>query len=177
MNKRLAIVLLVIAQLSVPTWMIASQENILNKGSVYKFKTVPVDPYDIFRGRYVALRTDQRFVKMQNSKNIARGHIIYAMIANDSDGFAQVKSAMLDKPASGDYIKVKVRYKSGDMIHFNFPFDRYYMNEKKAPKAEVLYRSGSRREKQDAYVLIRILKGSALIEDLYVGGKSIKSYF
>lgn len=177
MNKRLAFTILVAAQLSVPTWMIASQENVLDNGIVYKFKTVPVDPYDIFRGRYVALRTDQRFVRMNNSANIGRGQIIYVVIKNDRDGFAQVKSAMLDKPANGDYIKVKVSYKRGDMIHFSFPFNRYYMNEKKAPQAEALYRRNSRREKQDAYVLVRVLKGKALIEDLYVGGKSIESYF
>jgi len=177
MNRKLALIMLVIAQLSVPSWMIASQENILNKGTQYKFKTVPVDPYDIFRGRFVALSTDQRSVQMRNSKNIDRGQIIYVTIANNSDGFAQVKSALLTKPANGDYIKTKVTYKRGDTVHFNLPIDRYYMNEKKAPQAEALYRKSAGREKQDAYVEVRVLNGSALIEELYVGGRPIGSYF
>ena len=131
MNKKSALIILVIAQLSVPSWMIASQENILNKGTVFKFKTAPVDPYDIFRGRFVALSTDQRTVLMKNSENIDRGQIIYVTVVNNSDGFAQVKSGLLTKPSTGDYIKTKVTYKRGETVNFNLPFDRYYMNEKK----------------------------------------------
>jgi len=177
MNKKIIFILLVIAQLSVPSWMIASQENILNQGAMYKFKTAPVDPYDIFRGRYVALSMDQRTVHLENSKNIDRGQNIYVMIEKSGDGFAQVTRAMLTKPENGDYIKTKVTYKSRDMVHFNLPFNRYYMNEKKAPQAEALYRKNNRREKQNSYVVVRVLNGNARIEDLYVGGKSIGSYF
>jgi len=51
------------------------------------------------------------------------------------------------------------------------------MNEKKAPEAERLYRRSSRSDRQEAYVLVRVLNGNALIEGLYVGNKSIEDYF
>jgi len=93
-------------------------------------------------------------------------------------GFAKVMRAQLNKPKNNNYIKTQVTYKSGSSVHFNLPMNRYYMNEKKAPQAaEALYRRNNIRNKQDAYVIIRILKGKVLIEGLYVGGKDIESYF
>jgi len=176
MIKPLALIVLIAAQLAVPSWMIVSQENILREGAVYKFKTAPVDPYDIFRGRYVALSTDQRSVKMDGVKNIERGQKLYVLLANDQDGFARVTDAQLERPQGNDYIKTKVTYQSGNKVNFNLPINRYYMNEEKAPQAEALYREHSRVNKQDAYVVVRVLNGQALIEGLYVGGKPIESY-
>lgn len=177
MNKKIAFILLVITQLAVPSWMIISQENILNQGTVYKFKTAPVDPYDIFRGRYVSLSTDQRSTTIANSQNIEKGQSIYVILETNHEGFAQVKTASISKPVYGDYIKTKITHKNGNKVYFRLPFDRYYMNEEKAPKAEALYRRNNMRSKQDAYILVRVLNGSALIEGLYVGGKDIEAYF
>jgi len=178
MNKRTLFLILVIAQLAVPSWMIASQENILTKGTLYKFKTAPVDPYDIFRGRYVALATDQRSVTVENAENVARGQEVYLIIGNDPLGFAKVLSGQFTKPKIDNYIKTRVTYRSGNLVHFRLPIDRYYMNEKKAPQAEALYRRrATRGNRQDAYIGVRVLNGSALIEELYVGGQPIGSYF
>ena len=48
-------ILLCLVQTAVPLSMIARREFTLRNGRVYKFKTAPVDPYDAFRGRFVAL--------------------------------------------------------------------------------------------------------------------------
>jgi len=178
MNKRTLFLILVVAQLAVPSWMIASQENILTKGTLYKFKTAPVDPYDIFRGRFVALSTDQRSVTVENAENVARGQDVYLIIGNDSLGFAKVQSGQFTKPKIDNYIKTKVTYKRGNLVNFRLPIDRYYMNEKKAPKAEKLYRTRTTRgNRREAYIAVRVLKGSVLIEELYIDGKPIGSYF
>jgi len=180
MNKRTLFLILVVAQLAVPSWMIASQENILTNGTLYKFKTAPVDPYDIFRGRYVALSTDQRSVTVENAENVERGQDIYLIIGSDPFGFgyARVQSGQFTKPKIDNYIKTKVTYKRGNLVHFRLPIERYYMNEKKAPKAEALYRRrGTRGNRRDAYIAVRVLNGSALIEELYIDGQPIGSYF
>jgi uncharacterized membrane-anchored protein len=44
-----------LAQLAVPASLIWKREQTLRHGSVWKFRTAPVDPVDAFRGRYVAL--------------------------------------------------------------------------------------------------------------------------
>ena len=61
MNKKyiflMLFIILAIIQLSIPAYMSLSREINLGKGTLYKIRTGPVDPYDIFRGRYVALST------------------------------------------------------------------------------------------------------------------------
>ena len=44
-----------LVQLFVPANMILNEETILKSGTVYKFKTRPVDPNDPFKGKYINL--------------------------------------------------------------------------------------------------------------------------
>jgi len=37
--------------LAYPAYMVYEQETVLAKGTLYKFRLAPVDPYDAFRGR------------------------------------------------------------------------------------------------------------------------------
>jgi uncharacterized membrane-anchored protein len=43
-------------QLGMPVWMIANREMTLRDGKQFRFRVAPVDPYDAFRGRFVALQ-------------------------------------------------------------------------------------------------------------------------
>lgn len=45
-----------ILQLAVPGYFVFRHYNTLYTGESYKFEVAPYDPYDPFRGRYVALR-------------------------------------------------------------------------------------------------------------------------
>ena len=177
MNKRYLLILLIVAQLAVPSWLIASTENILKNGVAFKFKTAPVDPYDIFRGRYVALSSDQRTVDLKQGEKYYNGQDVYLILENDQEGFAKVVRAQYNKPLMGDYIKGTARYQYENQLQFDIKISRYYMSEKKAPKAEGLYRKISRQGVQDAYILVRVYNGKPLIEDLYIKDKPIGSYF
>lgn len=81
-----------------------------------------------------------------------------------------------------DYEYTKVRTNTVDKYKYTgmyvttikVPFDRYYMDEKLAPKAERVYWDNSRRGAQDAILNVRIRNGYALVESLEVGGKSIR---
>ena len=58
MNKQLYISflsLLFVAQIVVPAHMIYQQEDAIDTGVAYKFKTEPFDPSDPFRGKYITL--------------------------------------------------------------------------------------------------------------------------
>ncbi|MFC1510672.1 GDYXXLXY domain-containing protein [Candidatus Omnitrophota bacterium] len=177
MKKRIIIIALVLIQLAVPAWMIVAQEHILKNGDLVKFKTAPVDPYDIFRGRYVALSTDQRSIRVKNVKDFRSGQDLYVIFETDAEGFAQAVDVRLQRPHHNQYIKTSVQYASGDLVHFNLPLNRYYMNEENAPLAQGIYRDNSRQNKQDAFMKVRVLNGKALIEGLYVGGKRLESFF
>ncbi|MCG8571283.1 MAG: GDYXXLXY domain-containing protein, partial [Spirochaetes bacterium] len=55
--KIIAFIILAIIQLAVPVNMIIQSEKALTLGDEFKIKVIPIDPYDIFRGRYLTLRT------------------------------------------------------------------------------------------------------------------------
>ena len=71
---------------------------------------------------------------------------------------------------------MKIKKITSDLVCFDLPFDRYYMEEKLAPAAEAAYRQNSGREKRDAYVVVRIRSGRAVIEDLFICEKPILEY-
>ena len=64
----------------------------------------------------------------------------------------------------------KYKYTGKYVTSIEVPFDRYYMDEKLAPQAELAYQRNSRRGKQDTVLNIRVHNGYALIESLEIGG-------
>src|SRR5205085_8475834 len=70
--RLIVFVLVALAQLAAPGSLIWKRENTLRKGSVWKFRTAPVDPVDAFRGRYVALQFEvetQEVTRPANAEN------------------------------------------------------------------------------------------------------------
>ena len=157
----IALALMIIAQIGVPVSMMVNKFDTLKTGTEYKFKVEPVDPYDAFRGRYVAIRV--------NSKStITQDGIQYAEISVDKDGFATIEKSSKEKPQNADYIKAKMKYS-----YLQLPFERYYMDEKLAPKAETVYRE---RARKDAYIKVKVKNGNAVIEGLYIDNMKIEDY-
>ncbi len=200
-NKNLIISfisLMMALQLGFLIYLIKSNEIILKDGKIFKFKTAPVDPFNAFKGRYVALNFDAgnfTLDKLPDSMSCEynrRPKIIYALIGN-KDGFAYVKNISIKKPNdSEDYLTIRQfycdeEYKYDDnlkisietgsyKINLTFPFSAYYLEETHAPKAEKLYNDNNKNS-NNTYALIKINKGNALIQDLYINNKPIKEYF
>ena len=182
-------VLVVVAagQLAIPAYMIHRQETTLREGRAYKFKTAPVDPYDAFRGRYVALRFEQDHAPWHGPTKIVPYQVkAYAHVEEGTNGFAVVREITPQPPFTGDYFKVQVNYHGygvGDgaetnMAYFAMPFDRYYMEETKAPEAERAYWANNRRgsTNQSTYALVRVRNGYAALENVIVAGKPIAEF-
>jgi uncharacterized membrane-anchored protein len=170
----MGLALMAALQLGVPAGMIARRELTLRTGTAYRFRTAPVDPYDAFRGRFVALQIDPANAELEPGQRLARGQRVFARLGSDTNGFAVVNG--LSTKASGDGIWVKLHYVSGSTARLRWPMDRYYMNEKDAPAAEAAYRRHSRRGQRDAWVDVRVRRGHAVIEDLHVGGRPIAAF-
>ena len=175
-NKLIIItfICLVFVQIAIPFSMIMKREFVLRSGAEFKFKTAPVDPYDAFRGRYVALRLEGDEVTVSRGLRLHSGQNVYALISADEQGYANLTSVIDRKPANEPYIQAKVRYLSGDKAKLDLGIDRYYMEEKSAPKAERVFRQQSRGDKQGAYLSVKIKGGFPVIQALYVGGKRIE---
>ena len=171
-----------IAQVIVPVRMIARRETTLRLGRTYKFRTAPVDPYDAFRGRYVWLGYEQNRARWSGESEPGSFRTAYALVEEGRDGFAVINQVMPQPPKSGDYVKVGRVYRdwqTNSVVHFSLPFDRYYMEETKAPKAEYAYREHLNRRGQtndNTYAVVRIKSGEAVLEDVYVDGKPIAEF-
>jgi len=170
----LIFIIVIVAQLYVPASIIIKSESILKNGSKYLFRTAPIDPSDAFRGKYVQLAFDVDSLTVEKKREYNYNHTQYAHIIADSLGFAKLLGLKESKPNNGDFIKVKIRYIANNAIHFNYPFDRFYLEEGLAAKAEELYRKNNIRGKQNSYAVVRVKSGAAIIEDLWIGGKPIK---
>ena len=170
--------ILAAAQVWVPLSMIAAREATLRKGVAYKFRTRPVDPYDAFRGRYVALGFDSNEGTSTNAHQLSRGQKVFVEVNVGTNGYAALGSVTVNRPREGDYLSTRVAYpnRKQSSVRVRLPFNRFYMNEKRAPDAEIQYRRAGRDEKRNAYALVRIRSGMAVIEDLYVDDKPILEF-
>ncbi len=165
-----AFAIVCVIQIAAPARMIWRQERTLAQGQAFRFKTAPVDPYDAFRGKYVALGF--RDIQPKAPKDFPSGYRgkVYAPIIVGDDGFAHFGEAQLSPPQGKPYLTLNVEsgYPGQELP---LPFDRYFMEESKAPEAERAYAEHTRQK--DAYVVVRILDGGWAVEDLFVGGKPI----
>jgi uncharacterized membrane-anchored protein len=171
MSKKLLFLLFVIfagLQLVLPLSGIVKQEMVLRNGDVFKFKTEPIDPYDPFRGKYVTIRIHSR-VDLPEEHKFEDEQKVYAVIATEEDGFSVIEKISATCPETNNYFKTKIISLYDQEARLAIPFDRYYIDERKAKKAETLYRKHSRQGEYDAYIQVRVKNGSAALEELYVG--------
>ena len=183
MNKKtLLIIFLCVAviQIAVPFQMILSREITLDKGKLFRFKTAPVDPFDAFRGRYLALSIEQNVIPLQNNAVFQNGQVVYVHVYEGADGFAKIDWATPLPPSQeNDYIEARVKYTntSSSQVFLQMPFERYYINEKLAPKAEEAYNKANRRgEKNRTYITVYVKSGKAVIDNLYIEDTPIIEY-
>jgi len=167
----LAFVILALIQLAIPAYMTLSREIKLDQGTLYKIRTGPVDPYDIFRGRYVALTTRLDWSDEANNKRdmIKKSSVFYAVIDKDEHGFAFIKDISLNKPGNQYYDYLKMNADKNGRI--KDVFDRFYLNQKIAPKVEAAYRRNAWRSDSETYINVMIKNGNGVIKDLYIDGK------
>lgn len=137
--------------LLVPGYLICRHYNTLVTGEDYKFIVRPYDPYDPFRGRYVALQTEQSLF----------GNQTYAMLERDALGYATIAGWSDSKPQGEAYVK-------------NLQLDRYYMNERMAPEAERI--QFNLAESDQLYLMVKVKNGAYVIQGLYFNDIPIEQY-
>lgn len=167
--------LIAAVHLAAPLSMIWKREAVLKQGTRLLIQTQPVDPYDVFRGRYVRLNYDPLSVPDHGTLPVRRGDQAFAQYRIDEDGFVQVTN-IIARLETGDEIPVVVQSVHSGRIHARFPFDRLYLNETLAPRAEAAYRSANQADGGQAWVRVRVHKGRAVLEDLMIEGLPVHNY-
>ena len=196
--KVILIVVLSAAQLTAAAWSIARYEMTLAAGNTYKVKTIPVDPADPFRGRYVSIQPvltvanplSPEVVDLLDQVGSVRPNTArktaYAVLGTDAEGFARVVQVVPEPPPTGDYLEFRqVRLRAIEPAEQGrqpeivrdivLPLDRYYMAEAAAPAAEQRYRETVRRDDDvETWITIRVRRGIGVIEGLFIGGVRIE---
>ncbi len=177
--------LLVAAQLATLAVMIRGQERVLRHGEAFRFKTRPIDPADPFQGRYVALGFEADHIPAATGtyNGLHPRETIYALIDHDADGYARFSGWSRERPATGAYLKTRytgIQHRwdpvATNHVHLglriHLPFDRFYMDEAKAPRAEAAAREAT--ASTNCWADVRILNGRAAIADVYARGQSLR---
>jgi len=165
-----------LVQISIPVYMIWHREITLRDGRQFRFQTVPVDPYDAFRGRYVALQMAQNSSPITGEEKFTFNQKVFAHLEEDDTGFARIVKVTSHQPTDDAFVQCRVSTITDSLVYLQFPFDRYYMDEEAAPAAEAAYFEHSRREVQDVYVTVRVNEGFAVVEELYIAGMPIREF-
>lgn len=179
MSKSLVLLIFiftVIAQLSVPASIIYKKNNTLHSGKMFRFKTKPIDPADPFVGRYVDLSFDQDTISVHNPKDYKADEIIYLEIIQGIDSFAIIK-AISSAPFNhtSNYIQAKIGSIAEQYVYINYPFTRFYMEESKAPEAEIYANTMARDTLNFCYAEVMVLRGDAVLKDIKINNKTIKA--
>lgn len=179
MSKTIILVLFAatcVAQWLVPGSMINDRERVLREGKTYKFKTAPIDPSDPFRGKYITLDFEERSVEVLDPKEWEKAEDIYVSLA-DSAGFARIVKASMYEPEGADYIKAKIAwvdsYEAPHHVWIRYPFERFYLEESKASKAEDVSRVTRNDSTTLVYAVVKVLDGTAALKDVMINDRSI----
>jgi len=178
--------LIVLIQLAVPYSLIQKKEKIMQEGNICRFLIRPIDPADPFQGRYVRLAYLHDYIPWQEDAELDVSYKgrMYAIIETGEDGFDRFTGWSLERPTGGTYLET--RYLGGYVqwhqypehgstykgLRIDIPFDRFYMDEAKAPRAEGLARTATRST--NCWASVRILNGKAVIEDVFAEGRSLR---
>lgn len=163
-----------LAQWAVPLAQIRTHERTLAQGTLIKLKCAAPDPYDPLRGRFLAVSPEQRSAPSAGGAKLERGQHVYATLVTGADGLAKVSGLSLVPPASGEFIRVKAGWNDGENSYrMDWPFNRFYINEKLAPEADKWFAENI-RSAQGIVAEVRVLDGRAVLEDLSLDGRPFR---
>ncbi len=162
-----------LAQWAAPLSQIWTHEQTLTHGTLIKLKCSAPDPYDPLRGRYLAVRPDQREASVPEGVKLEQGMHIYATLTTGADGLATITSLSVKPPTSGNFVRVKTGYTYDEKASIEWPFDRFYINEKLAPEADEWFAENIRSAK-GIIAEVRVLNGRAVLADLSLDGKPFR---
>ena len=164
-----------LAQLAVPATMVWQREKTLKEGRIWKFRTAPVDPVDVLRGRYISLRfTAEEFPAP--GKFEANNKPVYAALRQGTDGFAEIDHLTTEATDTDDTVPVGSVWWWQGKQQVRFPFNKFWVAEANAAAAERAYVENNRRDNQNAYVTVRVRRGDAALDQLYIDNQPLSEY-
>ena len=167
-----------VAQWLLPLSGIWQHERVISRGTLVRIECGAPDPYDPLRGRYLAVRPAESSVSKPNGFPDGAGLVpVWATLEAGDDGLARIKSISLAPLSGPTVIPLTARswgtINGTDQIGLEWPFDRFYLNERLAPDADKLV-AERRRDGKKTVAEIRLLDGQVVLTDILLDGVSIR---
>ena len=178
-----------IAQWAVPLASIRMHEEVIERGTQIRLAVTAPAPYDPLRGRYLRLRPVEIEVALDPAiASLKSGRKVWAQLEKGFDGLHHPRKITEQKPDHGDYVPLTTlgapHAKIGpsgvvqpdanaSKVRVEWPFDRFFVNEKIAPEADVWLRENS-REKKTVVAELRVLNGESVLTNLEFDGLSFR---
>lgn len=167
---------LALVQIGVAGSMIVRREVTLRSGRQFRLRIAPVNPYDALRGRYLQIRIEGDTMPYVPGGELEPGRTVYALIGEDSEGFARLRGVSGERPAGESFLEARIVRIARDKVRLELPFDQYYVVEEFRPPANSPARKEAGKQVENAYVTIRVRSGYAVLEDLYLEGRPALDY-
>ncbi len=151
--------------------MITDRAAILRNGTEVRLETGFVDPRDLFRGHYVALRLDISEIQMPaatRDHDFEIGEPVWVEIEPDEDGFWRPVGLRVEPAENLVTLRGTMSWTSGDAILIDFPFDRYF-----APKLRAKELENLRRDGKLGIALSVLPDGEAAVKGIVIDGEAI----
>ena len=159
-----------------------------SKGVEVRFRVTAYDPYDPMRGRYVRLNLRDvsrvRLPKKNRDLGFRRsGQPVFAVLDITGPAIVDLVAERKDSPPGKFFLPVQYQWFNRDWdqkkkkmlktgIHtVKLPFERFYLNEKKAPEVERLLQQ--RNSKAELSVII-FRDGVYRVQGLFVNGQNVR---
>jgi hypothetical protein len=155
-----------VVQLSLNVYTVVSKEIPLAAQASWRFRVEPVDPLDPLSGRYVRFRVpglELGAVTAPGLEGVDPGSEIYGILSRDAEGFGYVASVnAFAPPEEGAYVRLK--YLGSGRVEA--PFDRFYLNEKRADEVQRALGAGGWSR---AYITVRFDRGRGAVAGFETG--------
>jgi hypothetical protein len=171
----LVFLLAAVVQWAVPLAGVWQHERVVARGGIIRIPCNAPDPYDALRGRYLAVRPAEMRFPAPAGMPDRDGVPVWATLVADADGLSRIESLSLE-PVSGPTVIRLVAgrgWREDDAVTIEWPFDRFYLNERLAPDADRIVAERF-REGNKPVAELRLLDGRAVLTDILVDGTSIR---
>ncbi len=161
-RRRIALLVVVCAQLAVPLALAGLAAADLAFGEEIRLQAQPIDPIDVFRGNYVVLRYE--ISSLQTVSDVRRGDTLCADLFESTDAWSARYA--LPERGSGKTICGRARNdaRAGEPVGIEYGIETYYANAERAREIESSIANGQ------LYVVVDLDDdGSARIKRLEVG--------
>ncbi len=172
MQKKTFFVLILILWIVILGTFIAYKQFTLTTGKKILLKTVPVDPRDIFRGDYIALRYEISTIDLDkiasDYKNFQEDDSIFITLKR-SEKYWDVQSISKIKPETKSdeiFIKGVVKRNYNDILSIEYGIESYFVPEGKGKDIERRVRDISIEISVDNF-------GNAVIDRIFINDEPL----